>query len=148
MGVAPPRRVPQGQSSASQPAKAHPRKEVVQHKPIEKDIPKATPPKYKELPKEVVPRERDLQREEIKRDLIERSATPFNLQVEISKVKIAIPFTEIIRIPEYRGQLSQMIKSKETSDTLNIQDDQPKIMFGTWAQTSVKFEDIPPFYIS
>ena len=30
VGVAPPRRIPQGQSSASQPAKAQPRKEVVQ----------------------------------------------------------------------------------------------------------------------
>ena len=68
----------------------------------------------------MVPKEKDLQREEIKRDLIERSAPPFNLQAEISKVKIAVPFTEIIRIPEYRGHLSQMIKSKETSDTLNL----------------------------
>ena len=36
VGVAPPRRVPHGQASASQPAMAQPRKEVVQHKPIEK----------------------------------------------------------------------------------------------------------------
>ena len=75
----------------------------MQHKPIEKDIPKAAPPKDKELPKEVVPKEKDLPREEIKRDLIERSTPPFNLQAEISKVKIVVPFTEIIRIPEYRG---------------------------------------------
>ena len=98
VGVSPPKRVPQGQASASQPAKAQPRKEVVQPKPIEKDIPKAAPPKDTELPKEVVPKEKDLQREEIKRELIERSA-PFNLQAEISKVKIVVPFTEIIRIP-------------------------------------------------
>ena len=71
VGVSPLRKVPQGQASASQPAKILPRKEVVQHKPIEKDIPKAAPPKDKELPKEVVPKENDLQREEIKRDLIE-----------------------------------------------------------------------------
>ena len=148
MGVASPRRVPQGQASASQPAKAQPRKEVVQHKHIEKDIPKDAPPKDKELPKEVVPKEKDLQREEIKRDLIERSAPPFNLQVGISKVKIAIPFNEIIRIPLYRGQLSHMIKSEETSDTLNLQDDKPKIMFGPWAQASLRSEDAPPFYIS
>ena len=78
----------------------------------------------------MVAKEKDLQKEEIKRDLIERSAPPFNLQAEISKVKIAIPFNEIIRIPEYRGKLSHMIKSEETSDTLNLQDDKPKIMFG------------------
>ena len=106
---------------------------MVQHKPTKKDVPKAAPPKDKELPKEVVPKEKDLQREEIKRDLIERSSPPFNLQAEISKVKIVVPFNEIIRIPEYRGQLSHMIKFEETSDMLNLQDDRPKIMFGPWA---------------
>ena len=46
------------------------------------------------------------------------------------------------------GQLSHMIKSEETSDTLNLQDDKPKIMFGPWAQASLKSEDVPPFYIN
>ena len=130
MGVSPPKKVPQGQASASQPIRTQPRKEVVQHKPIEKDIPKVAPPKDRELPKEVVPKEKDLQKEEIKRDLIERYAPPFNLQAKISKVKIVVPFNEIIRIPEYKGQLSHMIKFEEASDTLNLQDDKPKIMFG------------------
>ena len=68
----------------------------------------------------MVAKEKDLQREEIKRDPIEKSTPPFNLQVEISKIKIVVPFNEILRIPEYRGQLSHMIKSKETFNTLNI----------------------------
>ena len=41
-----------------------------------------------------------------------------------------------------------MINSKETSDSLILQDDIPKIMFGPWAQASLKYEDVPPFYIS
>ena len=41
-----------------------------------------------------------------------------------------------------------MIRSKETSDTLNHQDDKLKIVFGPWAQTSLKSEDVPPFYIN
>ena len=41
-----------------------------------------------------------------------------------------------------------MIRYEETLDTLNLQDDRPKIMFGPWAQASLKFEDVPPFYIS
>jgi hypothetical protein len=93
----------------------------------------------------VVPKEKDLQKEEIKRDLIERSAPPFNLQAEISKVKITVPFNQIIRIPKYRGKLSHMIKSEETSDTLNLQDDKPKIMFGPYAQASLRSKDVPPF---
>ena len=51
MVVAPPKKVAQGQASASQPAKILPRKEVAQQKLIEKDVPKAAPPKDKELPK-------------------------------------------------------------------------------------------------
>lgn len=148
MLVAPPGRVAHGQALGSQPAKILPRKEVMQHKPTEKYFPKATPPKDKELPKEVVPKERDLQREEIKRNSIERSTPPFNLQTEISKIKIVVPFTKIIRIPEYKGQLFHMMKSEETSDTVNLQDDKPNIMFGPWAQASLKSEDVPPFYIS
>ena len=41
-----------------------------------------------------------------------------------------------------------MIKYEETSNTLNIQDDCPKVMFCPWAKTSVKYDDVPPFYIS
>ena len=41
-----------------------------------------------------------------------------------------------------------MIKLEEISDTMNLQDDKPKIMFGTWAQASLKSEDVSPFYIS
>ena len=92
----------------------------MQQKPKEKEVPKDTPPKDKEPPKEIVPKEKDLQKEEIKRDPIERFSPPFNLQAEISKIKIAVPFNEILRIPEYRGQLSHMLKSEETSDTLNL----------------------------
>ena len=41
-----------------------------------------------------------------------------------------------------------MINSKETSDTLNLQVDNPKIIFGPWAQAALKSEDVPPFYIN
>jgi hypothetical protein len=104
----------------------------VQQKPKEKEVSKAAPPKDRELPKEVVPKEKYLPREKIKRDLIERSIPPFNLQAEISKINIVVSFNEILRMPKYRGKLSHMIKSEETSDTLNLQDDIPKIMFGPW----------------
>ena len=99
MVVSIPKKVIQGQASASQPAKIQPRKEVVQQNPKEKEVSKAAPPKDKEPPKEVAPKEKDLQKKEIKRDHIERFAHPFNLQAEMSKIKIAIPLNEILRIP-------------------------------------------------
>ena len=40
-----------------------------------------------------------------------------------------------------------MIKYEESFDSLNIQYDHPKIMFGPWSQTLEKTEDVPPFYI-
>jgi hypothetical protein len=91
-----------------------------------------------------------LEKEDVKKDLVtvERHAPPFILQNEISKIKIFVPFNEILINPKYRGKLSKMIKSEESSNSLNIQDDHPKIMFGPWARTSDKYEDVPPFYIS
>lgn len=41
-----------------------------------------------------------------------------------------------------------MIRYEETYNSLNLQDDRPKKMFGPWAQTSVKYKDVSPFYIS
>ena len=78
----------------------------MQQKLAEKDFPKVAPPKEKELPKESIPKEKDLQKEEIKKDLatIERLAPPFSLHAEFSKIKIVVPFNEILRNLEYRGE--------------------------------------------
>ena len=148
MGEAPLKKVVEGQASASQPTKIQPRKEVVHQNPKEKELLKVVPPGDKELPKEIVPKEKDFPKEEVRRDLIKKYVPPFNLQAEISKIKIVFPFNEILRKPEYRGKLSHMIRFEETLDTLNLQDDRPKIVYGPWAQTSLKSEDVPPFYIS
>jgi hypothetical protein len=42
------------------------------------------------------------------------------MQSEFAKIKIVVPFNEILRNPKYRGKLSKMIKSEETFDTLNL----------------------------
>lgn len=41
-----------------------------------------------------------------------------------------------------------MIQSEKASDSLNLQDDHPKIMFGPWVQSLDKVVDVLPFYIS
>ena len=91
MVVHPLKKALEGQVSASHPAKIQPRKEVVQQRPKEKETPKAAPPKVKEPPKEIVPKEKDLPREEIKRDLIERFAPPFNLQLKFQRSRLLSP---------------------------------------------------------
>ena len=65
----------------------------------------------------------------------------FNLENEISKIKNYFPFNEILRNFEYRAQLIKMLKAKDVlvstnmqnlsnSDTVNLQDDKPTILFG------------------
>jgi len=58
--IGPPKKAPEGETSASHPAKNQHRKEVVQQKPTEKDLLKVVPPKDKELPKESIPKEKYL----------------------------------------------------------------------------------------
>ena len=78
---------------------------MAQQKPLEKYFPKVAPSKKKELPKENKPKEKDLQKEEVKKHLVvvERHVPPFSLQNEISKIKIDVPFNEILRNPESKG---------------------------------------------
>jgi len=52
----------------------------------------------------------------------------FNLESEITKIKFFVQFNELLK--EYIKQISKMLKVEETGDSLNLQDDQPAIMFG------------------
>ena len=55
----------------------------------------------------------------------------FSLENEISKVKILVPFSELIKNNEYRKQILKMFKSDQiSSDILNLKDDYPTVLFG------------------
>jgi len=41
-----------------------------------------------------------------------------------------------------------MLKMEQTSDTLNIQDDHPTILFGSCVEESSDVDEVPPFYVS
>ena len=41
-----------------------------------------------------------------------------------------------------------MLKMEETSDTLNIKDDHPSILFGPHVEESRDADEVPPFYVS
>jgi hypothetical protein len=66
----------------------------------------------------------------------------------MAKIKIYVPFNELIKNSEYRNQIIKMLKMEETSDTLNIQDDHPTILFGPHVEKSSDAEEVPPFYVS
>ena len=43
---------------------------------------------------------------------VEKVVSTFNLQTEISKVKISIPFNELLRNREYRDKIIDMVRSQ------------------------------------
>ena len=59
--------------------------------------------------------------------IIMENLTSFNLENEISKIKIFLPFNEILRNSEYRAQLIRMLKIDELVILANIQAYQTQI---------------------
>lgn len=77
----------------------------------------------------------------------------FNLEFEISKLKVSIPFTELLENEQYRKRISTMIKSSQngqlniiSQDSLSLDDDAPKFVFCPHV-TSAN-DDVTPFYVS
>jgi hypothetical protein len=66
----------------------------------------------------------------------------------MGKIKIYVPFNEMIKNGEYRNQIIKMLKMEEASDTLNLQDDHPAILFVPCVEEGGDVDDVPPFYVS
>ena len=65
-------------------------------------------------------------------------------------MKLSLPFNEICRNSEYRKQLIKMLKSDvafEFLDTVNLQDDNPTILFGPRMELNNE-DEVPPFYVN
>lgn len=86
---------------------------------------------------------------EIKKKLVvhENFSSYISFETAIEKVKISLPFSEILKNSEYRYQIGRMLKEEDSSDTVNLQDDRPTIMFGPRVESSQE-DDVSPFYIS
>ena len=80
---------------------------------------------------------------------MEKIGAGFNLQNELSKINIFVPFNELLRNTEYRDAISKMVKDQGEgqSDILNLNDDNPAISFGSKAE-DLESEEVPPFYLS
>lgn len=81
----------------------------------------------------------------------EKSKALFILENKISKVKILVPFYELIKYIEYRKQILKMFKLEQvSSDILNLQDYYPTVLFRPRVEER-DFEgdgDVPPVHIS
>ena len=54
----------------------------------------------------------------------------FSLEQEISKIKISVPLTELATQHVYRTQILKALNLEDNSDTVNLNDDQPELIFG------------------
>ena len=65
-------------------------------------------------------------------------------------MKLSLPFNEICRNSKYKRQLIKMLKSNvatEFSDSVNLQDDIPTILFGPRMEPNDD-DEVPPFYVT
>ncbi|MCY6488346.1 hypothetical protein, partial [Actinobacillus pleuropneumoniae] len=54
----------------------------------------------------------------------------------------------VMKNSTYRGQISKMLNFDPMLDTVNVEDDQPELIFGLALNGESPESDIPPFYIS
>ena len=77
----------------------------------------------------------------------------FNFENELCKVKIPIPFTELIKNPCYKNSILNMMgleTGQIPSDTVNLQEEHPIIFIGSALANKTKQDSSssPPFYIT
>jgi len=72
----------------------------------------------------------------------------FSIENEVSKLKLSIPLTEVMKNTTYRAQISKMFNTDPMLDAVNVEDDQPELIFGPTLNGESPKSDVPPFYIS
>ena len=55
---------------------------------------------------------------------------PFNLETEISKLKISVPLSELAKHDIYRQQINKSLQVSDNKDAVNVLDDQLELLFG------------------
>lgn len=74
--------------------------------------------------------------------------TAFSLENEISKLKVSIPLTELMKKKSYKGQVVKILNVDPLSDMVNVEDDQLELIFGPALEGQSEDSDVVPFYIS
>jgi len=81
----------------------------------------------------------------------EKASTSFSLETEITKIKIAVPLSELLKNVDYQSRITKVLSPSRESfiveDSFNIQDDDPAILFGPHVDKP-SGEYAPPFYVS
>ena len=80
-----------------------------------------------------------------------RTFPTFDLQNKLAKLKILIPFNELLRNQEYRDTIMHMIVNQGEAhpDILELTEDNPTNVLGSKIDSvDNKDEDVPPFHMS
>ena len=77
---------------------------------------------------------------------VDRISSIFNLQSELAKLKISIPFNELLRNQEYRDTITKMVRNEGEAqpDILEMTDDNPTIVLGSNIDNADN-EEVPLF---
>jgi hypothetical protein len=92
---------------------------------------------------------------------LNKTTAPFSLEGELAKLKIPIPLSELMNKNAYRSQVIKSLSiepeigtkalnvgSVHHSDTVNLVDDQPELLFGPEVDGQTDNGVVAPFYIS
>ena len=77
-----------------------------------------------------------------------KNQIPFSLEQEISKIKISVPLTELAAQHVYRTQILKALNLEDNNDIVNLNDDQPELIFGPKIEGKYQEGHVPPFYVS
>jgi hypothetical protein len=78
-----------------------------------------------------------------------KSPSSFSFESEIQKIKIPIPFLELIKNEEFKSYFSKMMQPEPSSnfiDSVNLQDEKPVVILGPLVEE--RDDSSPPFYTS
>jgi hypothetical protein len=73
----------------------------------------------------------------------------FNFEHEIQKIRILVPLSELVKHKDFKKSLSKLLQPEPSSysiDSVNLQDENPTIIFGPKIED--KDDSSPPFYNS
>lgn len=73
---------------------------------------------------------------------------PFNLEAEISKLKISIPLSELAKHDVYMQQIQRSLQMPEIKDDVNVLDDMSELLFGPEVNGKPTYGAILSFYVS
>ena len=118
---------------------------------MKKDLPRKEMQKKHEKKAYIPSKKVQEDRKESNQKEIDKYQTLFSLENKISKIKILVPFNEILRNSKYIKQIITKFKSENVSlDILNLQDDHPTLLFGPRVEENDHDDDgdVPPFFIN